>query len=1043
MISKLLHFSLSHRLLTIALAIGVMIYGVLTLQQTPIDVFPDLNRPSVTLMLEAPGLAPEEVETLIIYPVEEAIKGIPGISNLRTTSGIGLGIVNIEFDWGSDIYLNRQLVTERLTQLSDKLPRGVEPVMSPISSLMGEIQLIGLMIKDESYSPIDARSFADWNIRPRLLSIPGISQVTTMGGGVKQYQILLKPLQLQRLQISIADLEEVLSKVSQNTGGGFLEDKEKEILIRTIGTVATLEDIENTVVGVHLGRTVLVKDIADVKVGAQIKRGDASIDGNPAIILSIQKQPQTETLRLTKEIEATLEDIRKTLPSQLELRTDLFKQANFIETAVENVSEALLTGSFFIFVVLFIFLANFRTTIITLTAIPVSLMMTLIVFSFFGLSVNTMTLGGLAIAIGELVDDAIVDVENVFRRLRENRALKDPRPALEVVFLASSEIRNSIVFATIIVVLVFIPLFYMDGLEGRLFAPLGISYVVSLLASLIVSLTLTPVLCSFLLNKPSKDEKESPVVTWLKKKQTVLLEATFKNPKPALWGTAILFVASLGLFPFLGLDFLPKFNEGTNTLNVMLIPGVSLEKSNEVGQKIEKTLLAIPEVKSVARRTGRAELDDHAEGVHSADIDIQYHEDGRPRSIVLDEIRDKLSHIDGIFWSLGQPISHRLDHMMSGVEAQIAIKIFGDSLTELRAKAVSVQNTIKNIEGLTDVKIEQQVLIPQLKIFLLKEEMSKYAISSSEIDEILTRGLNGQTVGQVIDGRQIINVILRVDEASKSDVESVENLLVKFMPDGSKVHLSDVADIYIANGPNEILRENSLRRIVVSANSEVAVGRVAQEIEKRLEEVELPEGYFIHVGGEFESQQAASKKMMILGLLSLLSIFVVLHTHFKSTFIALQIMINIPLAMIGSLVALFISGNSLSLASMVAFVTLCGIASRNGIMMISHYLHLMKYEGEVFDMKMVLRGSQERLIPVLMTAATAILGLLPLLLSKDAPGKEILHPVAVVVVGGLLSSTLLDIIITPTVFYLFGRKSAEAHIQLKPLSTDLMNEEMI
>ena len=1043
MISKLLHFSLSHRLLTLALAIGVMVYGVLTLQKTPVDVFPDLNKPSVTLMLEAPGLAPEEVETLIIYPVEEAMKGIPGISNLRTTSGIGLGIVNIEFDWGSDIYLNRQLVTERLTQLSDKLPRGVEPVMSPISSLMGEIQLIGLMIKDESFSPIEARSFADWNIRPRLLSIPGISQVTTMGGGVKQYQILLKPLLLQRFQISIADLEEVLSKVSQNTGGGFLEDKNQEILIRTIGTVATLEDIQNTVVGVHLGRTVLVKDIAEVKVGAQIKRGDASIDGKPSIILSIQKQPQTETLKLTKEIESTLEDIRKTLPSQLELRTDLFKQANFIDTAVKNVSEALLTGSFFIFVVLFIFLANFRTTVITLTAIPVSLMMTLIVFSFFGLSVNTMTLGGLAIAIGELVDDAIVDVENVFRRLKENRALKNPRPVLEVVFLASSEIRNSIVFATIIVVLVFIPLFYMDGLEGRLFAPLGIAYVVSLLASLIVSLTLTPVLCSLLLNKGSKEEKESPVVTWLKRKQTVLLEATFKNPKPALWGTAILFVASLFLLPFLGQDFLPKFNEGTNTLSVMLIPGVSLEKSNEVGQEIERALLTVPEVKSVARRTGRAELDDHAEGVHSSDIDIQYNEEGRPRAIVLDEIRDKLSHIDGIFWSLGQPISHRLDHMMSGVEAQIAIKIFGDNLTELRAKAVSVQNSIKDIEGLTDVKIEQQVLIPQLKIFLLKEEMSKYAISSSEIDEILTRGLNGQTVGQVIDGRQIINVILRVDEASKSDTESVENLLVKFMPDGSKVHLSDVADIYIANGPNEILRENSLRRIVVSANSEVAVGKVAKKIEERLEKIELPEGYFIHLGGEFESQQAASKKMLVLGLLSLLSIFVVLHTHFKSSFIALQIMINIPLAMIGSLIALFVSGNSLSLASMVAFVTLCGIASRNGIMMISHYLHLMKFEGEVFDKKMILRGSQERLIPVLMTAATAILGLLPLLLSKGAPGKEILHPVAVVVVGGLLSSTLLDIVITPTIFYLFGRKTAEAHIQMKPLNPQLMNEEMI
>jgi Cu(I)/Ag(I) efflux system membrane protein CusA/SilA len=910
--------------------------------------------------------------------------------------------------------------------------------MGPIASIMGEIQLLGLSAPNDKVSPLELRTYADWVLRPRLLAIPGVAQVIAIGGGVKQYQILLSAEKIQKVQLPLEDIEKSLSKISLNTTGGYIDLNKKEFLIRNIGVIRSEKDIENTVVGLHLGKPVFVKDIAEVKIGAQIKRGDSGINGKPAVILSIQKQPGANTIELTKAIDAGLKELEKSLPPGAQLNTELFKQARFIEAATGNVKEALRDGTILVFIVLLFFLMNFKTTLITLTAIPLSFLITAIVFHYFGLSVNTMTLGGLAIAIGELVDDAIVDVENVFRRLRENRQLPNPLPTLQVVYDASSEVRNSIVFATVIVVLVFLPLFYLSGIEGRLFMPLGIAYIISLLSSLFVSLTVTPVLCSLLLVKDKLIEhKDSKLVQKLKQWDRQLLIKALDHHKIVIGGTLILFLASLLLIPYFGKDFLPKFNEGTATLSVLAQPGISLDASNELATQVEQLLLSIPEIKSVARRTGRAELDEHAEGVHSSEIDVDFKDQGRPRELVLNEMRDKLKQVPGIFINIGQPISHRLDHLLSGVRAQVAIKIFGNDLSLLRAKASEVYKALEGTEGLVDLQIEQQVLIPQVKIQLLREEAAKYGIVLGELSETLEKALKGEVISQVLDQQRTFNVYMRFDDNSRANLEVMKKTALKIMPDGTKVTLEKVADVYESQGPNQISRENSQRRIVVSANSASRdLDSLVREIQQRVnQKVALPEAYFIQYGGQFESQRLASRLIMILGILSLIGIFIVLYAHFKASFIAIQIMLNIPLALIGSLVAIFISERTFSIATLVAFITLCGIASRNGIMMISHYLHLMKHENEQFTKEMVIRGSLERLVPVLMTTLTAILGLLPLVLAKGDPGKEILHPVAVVIVGGLISSTLLDMFITPTVFFHFGRKSAEKN--LKTLKTEL------
>lgn len=1028
-LNAIIRFSLRHRLLVAAMAVFVTIYGGFVLVNLPVDVFPDLNRPTVNIMTEAPGMAPEEVETLVTLPLETVLNGLPGVERVRSSSGIGLSVLYVEFAWGTEIYRNRQLVAEKLAIAKEKLPQNVTPVMGPISSIMGEIQLLGLTSEDGKLSPIELRTIADWVIRPRLLSVPGVAQVIAIGGGMKQYQILLSSEKLQLFRLSLEDIEHNLSHLSQNTTGGFIDLNNKEYLIRNIGMVKSEDDLLNTVVGLHLGRPILVKDIAEVKVGAQVKRGDGSVNGKPAVIISIQKQPGSNTVELTEKIDSALDELTKSFPKGVKLERDLFKQSHFIEAAIHNVKEALRDGAIFIVIVLFLFLLNFRTTAITLTAIPLSFVVTAIVMKWFGITVNTMTLGGLAVAIGELVDDAIVDVENVFRRLRENKKLANPLPTLQVIYNASSEVRNSIVFATIIVVLVFIPLFYLSGIEGRLFIPLGVAYIVSLLASLLVSLTVTPMLCSVLLNKGKLIEHgEGRFVRWLKHWDSKLLHKSLDHPKMVMGISLGLFLGALALLPMMGRDFLPKFNEGTAVVSILAQPGISLTASNELGTQAEKLILTVPEVKSVARRTGRAEMDEHAEGVHSSEIDVDFKTGtARPKEVVLDDIRKKLDTIPRVFTNIGQPISHRLDHLLSGVRAQIAIKLFGPDLTVLRSKAADIQRSIQGTKGLVDLQVEQQVLVPQVKIQLLREEAAKYGIVLGDLAKMLEMALNGEVVAQVLENQRMFNVYMRFDDKSRSNLDLIKQTTIKIMPDGSKIPVEKVADVFESTGPNLINRENVQRRIVVQAN---ASGRdldsLIKEVQSKISSnVKLPDGYFLEYGGQFASQQKASRLILGLGILSLLGIFLVLYGHFKSSFIAFQIMLNIPMALIGSLVAVFMSDRILSVASLVAFITLCGIASRNGIMMISHYLHLMKFEGEKFSKEMVIRGSLERLVPVLMTALTAALALIPLLLSKGQPGKEILHPVAVVIVGGLLSSTLLDMFVTPTVFYRFGRHSAE------------------
>lgn len=1033
MLNALIRLSLRHRLVVGLVTLAICVYGGWLLPSIPVDVFPNLNRPTVTVLTEAHGLAPEEVETLVTLPVESVLNGTPGVLRLRSSSGIGISIVYIEFDWGTEIFQNRQLVAERLQLLQGRLPPGMQPVMGPVTSIMGEIQFVGVMSKDAKNSPMEIRSLADWSLRPRLMTIPGISQVVVMGGEVKQYQILVSTEKLQKKSMSLEDLKHALGEISENTTGGFINIGPKEFLIRPLGRISTLEEIENSLVGMHFGQPVFVKDVAEVKIGPKAKRGEGSINGKHSVIMTIQKQPTASTINLTKAIDRELQEIQKTLPEGVYLETDLFKQSHFIESSIGNVEEALRDGIIMVAIILFLFLMNFRTTSITLVAIPLSLLLTTIVFYISGMSINTMTLGGLAIAIGELVDDAIVDVENVFRRLRENKMQGSPKGYLRVIFEASAEVRNSIVLSTLIVVLVFIPLFFLGGIEGRLFVPLGVAYVISILASLVVSLTVTPLLCSYLLpnSKAVAHDKDGALVRALKAGAIKILDWTLPHPYLILGGSTLMLVAALALLPLMGRNFMPEFNEGTATIGVAAAPGISLAASDELGIKIEKAILSVPEAKSTVRRTGRAEMDEHAEGVHWSEIDVDFKPDGRPRPQVLQEIREKIESTGDVFVNLGQPISHRLDHLLSGVRAQIAVKLFGPDLGELRRLGGEIYDVLNGIPGVVDLQTEPLVLIPQLKIAVDREASAKFGLRSGTLAEDLEIALNGETVAQMLENQRMYDVFLRLDDPSRANPEQIEKTLVKFMPTGQSVKLSDVANVYQGTGPNMINREDMQRRIVVSANTHGRdLASTVQEIQTRLKEkIKLPEGYFIKLGGQFESQQQASKRIFWLGLLSICGIFFALYIHFRSSVLSFQVMLNVPLALIGSIVAIYITERVLSVATLVAFITLCGIATRNGILLISHYLHLMSEEGEKFDAKMVIRGSLERLVPVLMTATTAALALVPLLLSKGEPGKEILYPVAVVIVGGLISSTILDLVVTPTLFLKFGKNAVKKYLE--------------
>lgn len=1029
MFDRLIQFSLRNRLFVVAFAALVMAYGGYILTKLPVDVFPDLNRPTVTIFAEAEGLAPEEIETLVTFPIETAMNGATGVQRVRSNSSVGLSLVFVEFDWNTDIYLARQIVAEKLQQVAAQLPTNTKPVLGPISSIMGEIMLVGLTSENPKVNSMDLRSIADWQIRQRLLSISGIAQITVIGGDLKQYQILVDPYKLQNYGVSLHNVQEAAQNANVNATGGFLLRDYTEGLIRNLARVKSVDDLAQSVIPGDRSSPIplTIGDVADVRLGGPLaKRGDAGVNGKPAVILSIQKQPGASTIQLTEAIQADLEKIQTTLPEGVKIHAEIFRQSEFIHRAISNVEEALRDGSILVVIVLFLFLLNFRTTFITLTAIPLSMIITAIVFHLFGMSINTMTLGGLAIAIGELVDDAIVDVENVFRRLRENRHAAQPKPALEVIYHASSEVRNSIVFATIIVVLVFIPLFALGGIEGRIFAPLGIAYITSIISSLFVAVTVTPALCSYLLPKMKRmdHEKDSWLVRKIKGAEARLLSWAVPRTTPILLLVALAFLAAMAVIPFFGREFLPPFNEGSVTINLVSAPGISLKESNRIGALAEKLILEVPEVSMTGRRTGRAELDDHAEGVHSSEIEVELKSSDRARGVILDDIRTRLDQIPGIGVNLGQPISHRIDHLLSGVRAQIAVKLFGDDLTTLREKAEEIRSVMSTVPGVVDLQVEKQVLIPQLHVNIDRQQAKKYGVMAGEVAEYGELAMNGRSVGQILEEQRTYDLVMRLTDEARNDPDAIKRIPIDTVG-GQVLPLGVLANVEEAKGPNIINRENVRRRIVIQANvSERDLVSAVSEIQQRLgAEVKLPEGYFITYGGQFESQASASRLIAILSLFSLAGMFIVLYAHFRSVMFAVQIMLNIPMAFIGSVIGVLLMGGTLSIATMVGFITLTGIAARNGIMMISHYLHLMEHEGEKFDLKMIVRGTQERLVPVLMTALTAALALVPLVIAAGQPGREILHPVAVVIFSGIFSSTLLDFIVTPLVFWRFGRKS--------------------
>ncbi len=1024
----LIKWALQNRLIVVALAALLLVWGGYVAMNLPVDVFPDLNKPTITILTEASGLAPEEVETQVSYPIETVMNGLPGVERVRSQSGVGLSIVYVEFGWGTDVYRNRQLVAEKLTEAREQLPPNTSPFLAPISSIMGEIMLISVTSKDGKTSPLDVRTLADWTIRPRLLTIAGISQVIPIGGGVKQYQALVSPDKLKQFGVTIEQVSAALEKSNVNSTGGFVDAQSQEYLVRNLGRFYTIDELKQTVVAYRGQTPIRLGDVANVEFGARIKRGDAGSNGLPAVIMSVQKQPGASTIELTEKVDEAVKELQTTLPPDIEINTRLFRQANFIEASIGNVIEALRDGAILVAIVLFLFLLNFRTTFITLTAIPLSFAVTFLVLWAFGISINTMTLGGLAVAIGELVDDAIVDIENIFRRLRENRHSENPRPSLEVIYHASLEIRSSIVYATIIVALVFLPLFMLTGVEGRLLAPLGLAYITSLVASLFVSLTITPVLASYLLPKMKamREEKDSFIVRRLKKWDGKLLHWTLRHPYKVIVGAVILFAATMATLPFVGTAFLPDFNEGTLTINVQAQPGTSLAESNRIGQISEKLLLDVPEVISTGRRTGRAELDEHAEGVHYTEIDVDLKESDRSREEILADVREKMAIVPGVSVNIGQPISHRLDHLQSGVRAQIAIKLFGDDLATLRSKAEEIRNVMQTVEGATDVLIEKQVLIPQVRFNVDRVRAAQYGLSPGEITETLETALNGRTVSQAIDGSRRYDVVVRFDDASRGSLDALQNVTID-TPQGTQIPVSAVASIENLPGPNQILRENTKRRIVISANTGGRdLGSVVGDMQARVaSQVQLPPGYFVEFGGQFQASQEATRTLSVLTIFSLVAIFFLLIKALGDWRSALQVMINIPLALIGAVIAMLITGGVFSIATLVGFISLVGITSRNGIMMISHYLHLMREEGEDFTEEMIIRGSLERLVPVMMTALTAGLSLIPFILAADAPGKEILHPLAVVVLGGILTSTLLDQLVTPAIFFKFGKPAAD------------------
>ncbi|MCG6154603.1 efflux RND transporter permease subunit [Rubinisphaera margarita] len=1052
MLNAIIRFALRQRLLVMAITLLMCGYGTWQALHAPIDVFPNLNRPRVVIMTEAPGLAPEEVESLITFPIETAVNGANGVQAVRSSSGVGISVIYVEFDWGTDIYDDRQIVNERLQLVTDRLPEGISPQLAPVSSIMGQVLMLGMWSEGGETEPIEVRTMADWVVRQRLLTIPGVSQVFTMGGGRKQFQVLVDPDALLRYGVTLHEVKQAVQDSNENATGGYLDEQgPNELLVRALGRIQSIEDLQKVVVATRNERPIVLAQIARVIEGAQVKRGDSAayvrtgageFVGGPAVVLTINKQPEADTRAVTEAVLEAVEDLRPSLPQDLRVEP-LYSQKLFIDRAIENVVEALRDGGILVVIILFLFLMNIRTTFITLTAIPLSLLMTVIVFSFFGLSINTMTLGGLAVAIGELVDDAIVDVENIFRRLRENRQQGNPKNPLLVVFQASVEIRNSIVFGTMIVILVFLPLFALSGMEGRLFTPLGIAYIVSILSSLLVSLTVTPVLSYWLLagKKDSGHEKDGPLLRLLKWIGDKVIRFSLRVPRLNLIATALA-VGLAGLFLInLERDFLPPFNEGTIQLNVVLPPGTSLGTSNDIAGRVEDRLMAIEDILSISRRTGRAELDEHAEGVNMSEILIELDpESEQSREEQIEEIREAMGEIPGIVTAVEQPLAHLISHMLSGVKAQIGIKIYGDDLDLLRRSAGEMQAAIQSVPGVTDLLVEPQVIIPQLRIELDRDKLLLYGLTAAEVNTFIETAMNGQIVSEVLLGQRTFDLLIRLDEGYRENLQALKRLTIE-MENGGKIPLEAVADIYESGGPNTINRENVRRRIVLQCNvSDRGVVDVVQEIRERVLPVvqSLPPGYFVEYSGQFESQQSATRIIGALFAVSLVGVFLVLFTMFRSVKLSLQVMAALPMAFIGSVAALVMTGQTLTVAAMVGFISLGGIASRNGILLLNHYLHLVRHEGEDWTKEMIVRAGLERLAPVLMTALTSGIGLVPLVLAAGEAGKEILYPVATVILGGLISSTLLDFFVHPALFWLFGLEEARRVVDESNMELELI-----
>ncbi len=1035
MFKWLLASSLSNRLLVIIASVVVMAYGVWTLAQTPVDVFPDLNKPTVTIISEAGGMAAEEVEQLITFPLETAMNGLPGVETVRSTSSAGLSFLYVTFGWDTEIFRARQMVSERLSSMEEALPEGVTPHMGPISSIMGEVMQIAIPVDTAKVSLMDVREYADWTLRPRLMAISGVAQVIPIGGEVRQFQVQPNTTRMSELGITHEQLEAALKGFASNTSGGFLELSGREFLIRHLGRTSRLDDLRNlALTATKTGQPILLRQIADVAFAPAIKRGDAGFEGKPAIILGIQKQPTADTVGLTLAVEEALTGMKASLPRGMDAPRVTFRQASFIEASISNLQMKLIGASIFVAAILFFFLGTLRPTIIALTAIPVSILMTALVFKYFGLSINTMTLGGLAIAIGGLVDDAVVGVENVLRRLKEDRG-KHPDHRLnpvELVAKATMEVRSAILYATVIIVLVFVPLFALPGMEGRLFVPLGIAFIVSTLASLVVSVTATPVLSYYLLPKmKSLNHGDTKVLAWLKARYAKNLQRVLTRPKLPLLVGGIAVVLAMVAVPFFAKTFLPPFNEGTLLVGMRLNPGVTLAETAALARQAEVLIKQVPEVTHVGRRSGRAELDEHAEGVHVSELDVGLKPtQDLERSIggISADIRARLVNMPAAI-SIGQPISHRIDHMLSGVRSQIAIKIFGEDLDVLRAQADALRGKLAAIPGVADLEIEKQVLAPQIKVTLDYAAAAQYGVPAPQVLRTLGNLVEGERVTQIVEGGRRFALVVKLPETARS-AHGLGQILIE-TPNG-RIPLSKIATIEESDGPNQISRDDGKRRIVLSANAQGrALSDIVGDMRQVVAQTKLPEGYFITLGGQFEAQEQASRLVGLLSLVSLTLMFVVLYTRYQSTKLSLLIMANIPLALVGAVIGLWLSGQPLSVAALVGFITLAGISVRNGILKVSHYINLMRFEGENFDQKMIVRGSLERLAPVLMTALVTAFALAPLLFEAEQPGTEVLHPVAVVIFSGLISSTLLDTFLTPAMFWLFGREDAERLMENK------------